>query len=80
MGLPVELRPMGPITERTCRAIAENGPRPTGQRQSPLILGAPTETRLVETLSRLKSKMTIVVVTHRPTMLDIADKKLELGA
>ncbi len=39
-----------------------------------------TETRLVETLSRLKHKMTIVAVTHRPTMLDIADKKLELSA
>lgn len=39
-----------------------------------------TETRLVETLSRLKRRMTIVAVTHRPTMLDVADKKLELGA
>ena len=52
-----------------------------------LILDEPTanldsemEIKLVDTLSRLKSKMTILAVSHRPALLRIADQHIELGA
>lgn len=37
------------------------------------------ESRLAETLASLKRRMTIVAVTHRPTLLALADRRLELG-
>lgn len=39
-----------------------------------------TESRLMETLSKLKSEMTLVIVTHRSTLLPLADLKLEFSA
>ena len=51
-----------------------------------LILDEPTanldsemETKLVDTLSKLKSKMTILAVSHRPALLRIADQHVELS-
>jgi ABC-type multidrug transport system fused ATPase/permease subunit len=42
-------------------------------------LDAETELRLVETLAKLKTKMTIVIVTHRQALLTIADQEIHLG-
>lgn len=41
-------------------------------------LDAETEARIVETLSRLKGRMTIVAVSHRPALLALADRRLIL--
>ena len=38
-----------------------------------------TEGRLMETFSRLKGAMTLVIVTHRATLLPLADKMLDLS-
>lgn len=52
---------------------------------STLLLDEPTanldefsETKVIEALERLKGKMTLVLVTHRKSLLDIADQKIEL--
>lgn len=42
-------------------------------------LDTETEDRLVMTLSRLKGRMTIVAVTHRPALRRLADRSLPLG-
>jgi len=39
-----------------------------------------TESRLADTLSHLKGTMTMVIVTHRTTLLPLADLTLDLGA
>jgi ABC-type multidrug transport system fused ATPase/permease subunit len=39
-----------------------------------------TEARVVETLTRLKGRMTIVAVSHRPALLALADQRLSLDA
>lgn len=41
-------------------------------------LDSETEARVVETLSRLKGRMTIVAVSHRPALLALADQRLVL--
>jgi len=41
-------------------------------------LDVATESRLTETLSRLKGKMTLLIVTHRATLLPLADITLDL--
>lgn len=38
-----------------------------------------TELRLIETLAKLKSKLTIVAVSHRPAILSISDGQLRLS-
>lgn len=43
-------------------------------------LDAETESHVIETLSRLKGRMTIVAVSHRPALLALADRRLELAA
>jgi len=42
-------------------------------------LDVETETKLAETLARLRRQMTIVVVTHRQALLSLADQTLTLG-
>lgn len=42
-------------------------------------LDTETEERLVATLGRLKGRMTIVAVTHRPALQRLADRSLSLG-
>lgn len=42
-------------------------------------LDTETEERLVATLGRLKGRMTIVAVTHRPALRRLADRSLSLG-
>lgn len=42
-------------------------------------LDTETEQRLVATLGRLKGRMTIVAVTHRPALQRLADRSLSLG-
>jgi len=42
-------------------------------------LDVATEERLVDTLAQLKSRMTIVAVTHRQALLRLADQVLTLG-
>jgi ABC-type multidrug transport system fused ATPase/permease subunit len=37
-----------------------------------------TESKLVETFHRLKGKMTLVVITHRETLVGLADQRLEM--
>jgi ABC-type multidrug transport system fused ATPase/permease subunit len=39
-----------------------------------------TESRLAETLAKLKRQMTLIIVTHRTTLLPLADLTLDLGA
>lgn len=41
-------------------------------------LDSETEARIVETLARLKGRMTIVAVSHRPALLALADRRLIL--
>lgn len=43
-------------------------------------LDAGTEARVVETLARLKGRMTLVVVSHRPALLALGDRHLVLDA
>ncbi len=40
-------------------------------------LDGETEGRLIRTLANLKREMTMVVVTHRPAMMEIADQKVQ---
>ena len=42
-------------------------------------LDSETESRIVDTLTRLKGRMTIVAVSHRPALLALADRRLDLG-
>lgn len=42
-------------------------------------LDASTEQRLIETLRSFKNKMTIVIVTHRESLLVLADQVVQLG-
>lgn len=41
-------------------------------------LDGETEERIVETLAKLKGRMTIVAVSHRPALLALADRRLSL--
>lgn len=43
-------------------------------------LDSETEARLIQTLQRLKKNHTILAVTHRPALVEVADRTLELGA
>jgi ABC-type bacteriocin/lantibiotic exporter with double-glycine peptidase domain len=38
-----------------------------------------TEAKLIQTFARLKSKMTLIIVTHRHSLLEIADQELRLS-
>jgi ATP-binding cassette subfamily C protein len=41
-------------------------------------LDAETEAGVVETISRLKGQMTIIAITHRPALLSVADRVVEI--
>ncbi len=41
-------------------------------------LDAATEAGVVETISRLKGQMTIIAITHRPALLSVADRVVEI--
>ena len=43
-------------------------------------LDIPGERSLIKALKRLHGKMTIVIVTHRPSLIQLADKTYDLGA
>jgi ATP-binding cassette subfamily C protein len=41
-------------------------------------LDAETEAGVVETIARLKGQMTILAITHRPALLSVADRVIEI--
>jgi len=41
-------------------------------------LDAETEAGVVETIARLKGQMTIIAITHRPALLSVADRVIEI--
>ncbi|MDE2489557.1 MAG: ABC transporter ATP-binding protein [Elusimicrobia bacterium] len=59
------------------RALLKN-PRVLVLDEATANLDAATEARLLETLRKLKGAMTIIAATHRPALLALADKRVEL--